>query len=63
MKINDKIIIAFLVSLGLFSVVQATQYIKTLSSEEHGKLTLAAKAAGSVLLCEGAYDFVKTKRG
>lgn len=63
MKINNKILVAFLVSLGLFSVVQAAQYVKTLSSEEHGKLTLAAKSAGNVLLCEGAYDFVKVKRG
>lgn len=34
MKNNDKILAAFLASMGLFSAIQSVQYIKTLSSGE-----------------------------
>lgn len=34
MKTNDKVLAAFLVSVGLFPVVQATQYVASLSTSE-----------------------------
>ena len=64
MKISGKVLIAFLASVGIFSAVQAAKYINTLSIKERGELGLAAKSSsGTVLLCEGAYDFTKTKKG
>lgn len=43
MKNNDKFLAAFLVSMGLFSTVQAEQYLSALSLVE--KQTLSAVAA------------------
>lgn len=34
MKTNDKVLAAFLVSMGLFSGVQAVQYVSSLSAKE-----------------------------
>lgn len=34
MKTNDKVLAAFLVSMGLFSAVQAVQYVSSLSAKE-----------------------------
>lgn len=39
---NDKIIVAFLVSLGLFSTGQATQYVSGLSAKDKQILSVAA---------------------
>ena len=67
MKINDKVIVAFLVSVGVFSAVQAAQYVNTLSAKERGVMISAAKASsGNVLLCEGVGDvgtFPEKNRG
>lgn len=38
MNKNDKIIAAFLVSLGLFSLAQATRYIQTLPEKQKNAL-------------------------
>jgi len=38
MKNTDKVLIAFLVSMGLFSVLQANQYVKALTSQEKDTL-------------------------
>lgn len=39
MKMNDKVIIAFLVSMGLFSTAQASQYVASLSVKDKVILT------------------------
>ena len=42
---------------GIFSAVQAAQYVNTLSAKERGVMISAAKASsGNVLLCEGVGD-------
>lgn len=43
MKNKDKIIAAFLVSLGLFSTAQATQYVSSLSVQDKQVLSSAAQ--------------------
>ncbi len=54
MKNRDKIIAAFLVSVGFFSAVQAAQYVGTLSAKDKAALGSVAKASsGSVSVCEG----------
>lgn len=64
MKINDKVIVAFLVSAGIFSVTQATQYIKTLSLEKKTDLISVAKASdGKIVLCSGVWEDQKPKSG
>jgi len=40
---KDKIIVAFLVSAGLFSLVQAQHYVKGLSSKNKSALASVAK--------------------
>lgn len=57
MKINDKIIAAFLVSAGVFSTAQATQYTKSLSFEQKKDLASVAKVSkGNIKLCVGVWD-------
>lgn len=43
MKNNDKVLVAFLVTLGLFSTVQATQYVNSLSSQDKAVLQATAE--------------------
>lgn len=43
MKMNDKVLAAFLVSLGLFSTTQAAQYINSLSANDKQALSSAAQ--------------------
>ncbi len=55
---KDKVIAAFLVSIGVFSSVQAVQYVSTLSSKEKSSLSAVAKdSADKTLLCEGVVEF------
>ncbi len=50
---KDKVIAAFLVSVGIFSTVQAWQYVQTLSTGEKTKLFSVAKVSDTgVLVCE-----------
>lgn len=49
MKINDKVLVAFLVSMGLFSSVQARQYVSGLSAGEKAVL-MEAQESGSDLV-------------
>jgi hypothetical protein len=64
MKNKDKIIIVFLVSAGIFSITQATQYIKTLSLEKKTELISVAKSSdGKIVLCSGVWEDQKTKTG
>lgn len=44
---NDKVIAAFLVSLGLFSTTQATQYISALSAQDKQVLFSVVDGGGS----------------
>jgi hypothetical protein len=65
MKVNDKTIIAFLVSLGLFSTIQAKQYIKNLSTKEKKIILSVVNAKNKqILLCNGVTDLatVETKK-
>jgi len=53
MKINDKILVAFLVSAGLFSLLQAGQYVKTLSAKEKRALLSVQKVVPQIkMVCE-----------
>lgn len=47
MKINDKILAAFLVSVGIFSSAQAMQYVKTLPASDKEALSAVAKLSGN----------------
>ncbi|MBI4350991.1 MAG: hypothetical protein HY550_06095 [Elusimicrobia bacterium] len=58
---KDKMIAAFLVSVGVFSGVQASQYVSTLNTKEKKVLLPVAKAKdGKILLCSGVESFIKT---
>lgn len=49
---RDKIIAAFLVSVGIFSATQAMQYVRMLSTGEKMKLFSVAKISDAgVLVC------------
>lgn len=62
MKINDKVIVAFLVSVGVFSSVQATQYVNTLSNGKKKELISVVKASdGKMMLCSGVWEDIKEK--
>lgn len=43
MKNKDKVIAAFLVSMGLFSTTQATQYVSALSTKDKQALSAVAQ--------------------
>jgi hypothetical protein len=47
MKINDTVLVAFLVSMGLFSALQAQQYVDTLSNGQKQELLSVQLAAGT----------------
>jgi hypothetical protein len=54
MKNKDKVLIAFLVAAGLFSVAQAGQYVSKLSATEKAKFSSTMSAAnGAIVVCEG----------
>ena len=53
MKVNDKVIVAFLVSVGVFTSAQATHYVKTLSIKNKKELISIAKLKNkNIVLCE-----------
>ncbi len=55
---KEKVIAAFFVSLGLFSVAQAGKYVGMISEEEKNSLFVVANGEHSnVLLCDGVHDF------
>jgi len=55
---KEKIIAAFLVSVGVFSAVQAAQYVSTLSAKEKSSLAVVAQdSANKILLCDGVVEF------
>lgn len=49
MKNSDKIIAAFLVSLGVFSSGVAAQYVKSLSADQKMVLLMASDEASSLV--------------
>lgn len=51
---KDKIIAAFLVSIGLFSLTQAKQYIVGLSKQEKNSLMSVKEFSGNILLAVGS---------
>ena len=52
MKKRDKIIAAFLASMGIFSAAQAVQYVNTLDGKVKDEMFSVAKASdASVFLC------------
>ncbi len=51
---KDKALVAFLVSAGLFSVLQAKQYIGGLSDQQKDSLVSAKEMSGQVLLASGS---------
>jgi hypothetical protein len=54
---KEKIITAFLVSVGVFSASQAIQYVGTLSNgQKKALVTIAKKSDGKILLCSGVWD-------
>ena len=53
MKINDKVLVAFLVAAGMFSLLQAGQYVKTLSAKEKRALLSVQKVVPQIkMVCE-----------
>jgi hypothetical protein len=58
---KDKVIAAFLVSIGVFSGVQAVHYVGTLSAKDKEVLLPVAKARDAkILVCSGVESFIKT---
>jgi len=54
MKNRDKVLVAFLASLGLFSVVQATQYVSTLSGNQKQLLMRVTHVPNqNITVCDG----------
>lgn len=56
MKIDDKIIAAFLVSLGALSAVQATNYVSAISQGEKAVLISTLQVAGDACGTTGSCD-------
>ncbi len=63
MTTKDKVVAAFLVSVGILSVIQASKYLSTISQIEKNQLFSAAKENhANILLCEEVHDFADTKK-
>jgi len=59
---NDKIIAAFLVSVGLFTVNCANQYIKSLTTSDKTQLlTVAVGNTGNIALCDASPEVGRTQ--
>ena len=55
MKINDKVLAAFLVSAGLFSGIQAVQYVASLSAgEKKAMMPIVNLASSDVIAPDGS---------
>lgn len=57
---NDKIVAAFLVSLGLFSSAQAMQYVCTLSNAQKSDLVDVKKMSKDVILASASRGLADT---
>ncbi len=61
---KDKVIAAFLVSVGVLSATQAVQYIGALSSKDKHALSIVANGSKSnVLLCNNVTNLSGTENG
>lgn len=61
---KDKVIAAFLVSVGIFSATQAMQYVRTLSAEEKDRIAMTAKnSADRIVICSGTDTFGSAGNG
>lgn len=57
---KDKIIAAFVVSLGLFSAANATKYVLTLTGAEKESIFSVAKMSNSnIIVCDGSGDIMR----
>ncbi|PKM97761.1 MAG: hypothetical protein CVU79_06740 [Elusimicrobia bacterium HGW-Elusimicrobia-3] len=57
---TDKIVAAFLVSLGLFSAANVTKYVLSLSGNEKESLFSVAKMSNSnIIVCDGSGDILR----
>ena len=64
MKHTDKIIVAFLISAGLFSITQATKYIGTLSAKnKKALLSVATDKSVQIVVASGAELFTEEGKG
>lgn len=60
MRNNDKIIAAFLVSLGIFSAAQAVEYVDNLSKKEKASLfSVSSIKTNQIFLCSGAEEYTQ----
>lgn len=51
---KDKTIVAFLVSVGIFSAAQAMQYVLNLSADEKNKIGMTVRnSADRIVICSG----------
>jgi len=61
---KDKVIAAFLVSVGVFSATQAMQYVGTLSTKEKSKISMTAnKSSDRIITCSGVEAFASGSEG
>lgn len=61
---KDKVIAAFLVSVGVFSAAQAMQYVGALSSKDKRALSYVADGSkANVLLCNSVTNLSGTENG
>lgn len=61
MNNKDKVIAAFLVSVGLFSTAQSVEYVSMLSEKDKGVLiSVATEQSGMVQAGDGAEMFQET---
>lgn len=57
---KDKVIAAFLVSVGVFSAAQATKYVATLSQNEKASLiSVSANKDNQIFLCSGTEEYTQ----
>lgn len=57
---KDKVIAAFLVSVGILSVAQATKYVATLSHKEKASLiSVSANKNTQIYLCSGTEEYAQ----
>ena len=57
---KDKIIAAFLVSVGIFSAIQAAKYVGTLSHREKASLfSVSVNKNNQIFLCSGTEEYAQ----
>lgn len=67
MKINDKVLVAFLVSVGIFSANVAVKYVSGLSDVQKNSLLSSVKSPERITLLASTFPVAEgdgeTKRG